>query len=315
MIQAELAAVAENPFTSRPPSSASEIEFDLPGAGREGTSTVSSPVHRPLTARGRYSVDIQGDELTGRNSVGSEIGRSSVDSALRRSFSSDHHPELNVGQAGETGEEDFNSDSSNSRPSSRVDGAGERSLSRLYDRSHSRNRRSGIGRRSSLLRLTEEVDMPVIPLERATSASSAVAPAALMAGRSPRGGDTDREGEDSGEVTDVPLDSFETELGPVRNYELAPDSVPTNPGIELFMHPLILLLFLVLFLILLLLLKTIRPTRLCLQPQQPQRLTLRRSCPLRAVCWTSTRTGGRTGSSPGSGVTRGSSRRRRLWPG
>ena len=71
----------------------------------------------------------------------------------------------------------------------------------------------------------------MIPLERATSASSAVAPPSLIgSGRSPRGGDTDREGEDSGEITDVPLDAFETELGPVRNYELAPDSVPTVAG-------------------------------------------------------------------------------------
>merc|ERR1719507_1446885 len=89
----------------------------------------------------------------------------------------------------------------------------------------------GLGRRTSLLRLQEEVDTPVIPLERATSASSAVAPPSLIGpGRSPRGGDTDREGEDSGEITDVPLDAFETDLGPVRNYELAPDSVPTGAG-------------------------------------------------------------------------------------
>ena len=224
MIQAELAAVAENPFTSRPPSSASEMEFELPAT----TSTVASPVHRPMTARGRYSVDIQPDDLTGRSSVGSELGRSSVDSTLRRSFSSDHNPDIGLGVVGDGIEEDFNSDSSNSRPSSRMEGPGEGGR-RLYERSHSR--RSGLGRRTSLLRLQEEVDTPVIPLERATSASSAVAPPSLIGpGRSPRGGDTDREGEDSGEITDVPLDAFETDLGPVRNYELAPDSVPTGAG-------------------------------------------------------------------------------------
>ena len=228
MIQAELAAVAENPFTSRPPSSASEMEFELPAT----TSTVASPVHRPMTARGRYSVDIQPEDLTGRNSVGSELGRSSVDSTLRRSFSSDHNPDIGLGVVGDAVEEDFNSDSSNSRPSSRMEGPGEGGR-RLYERSHSR--RSGLGRRTSLLRLQEEVDTPVIPLERATSASSAVAPPSLLPhmigpGRSPRGGDTDREGEDSGEITDVPLDAFETDLGPVRNYELAPDSVPTGAG-------------------------------------------------------------------------------------
>ena len=226
MIQAELAAVAENPFTSRPPSSASEIEFELPAT----SSTVASPVHRPMTARGRYSVDIQPEDLTGRSSVGSEVGRSSVDSALRRSFSSDHNPDIGLGVTGDAAEEDFNSDSSNSRPSSRVEGLGE-GVRRLYERSQPRSRRSGMGRRTSLLRLQEEVDMPVIPLERATSASSAVPPASLLGpGRSPRGGDTDRDGEDSGETTDVPLDAFENELGTVRSYELAPDSVPTAPG-------------------------------------------------------------------------------------
>ena len=228
MIQAELAAVAENPFTSRPPSSASEMEFELPAT----TSTVASPVHRPMTARGRYSVDIQSEDLTGRSSVGSELGRSSVDSTLRRSFSSDHNPDIGLGVVGDAVEEDFNSDSSNSRPSSRMEGPpqyGEGGR-RLYERSN-HSRRSGLGRRTSLLRLQEEVDTPVIPLERATSASSAVAPPSLIgSGRSPRGGDTDREGEDSGETTDVPLDAFETELGPVRNYELAPDSVPTMAG-------------------------------------------------------------------------------------
>ena len=88
-----------------------------------------------------------------------------------------------------------------------------------------------MARRPSLLRLQEEVsDPPVIPLERATSASSAVAPPSLL-GRSPRGGDTDRDGEDSGETTDVPFDeAFETDLGTGASYELAPDSVPTSAG-------------------------------------------------------------------------------------
>ena len=130
MIQAELAAVAENPFTSRPPSSASEMEFELPAT----SSTVASPVHRPMTARGRYSVDIQGEELGGRTSVASEVGRSSVDSALRRSFSSDHNPDIGLGIPGsELAEEDFNSDSSNSRPNSRMEGPGEGGR-RLYER-------------------------------------------------------------------------------------------------------------------------------------------------------------------------------------
>ena len=102
MIQAELAAVAENPFTSRPPSSASEMEFELPAT----TSTVASPVHRPMTARGRYSVDIQPEDLTGRNSVGSELGRSSVDSTLRRSFSSDHNPDIGLGVVADGVEEE-----------------------------------------------------------------------------------------------------------------------------------------------------------------------------------------------------------------
>ena len=45
---ASSAPLPDNPFTSRPPSSASEVEIEI-----GGSSTVSSPVPRPLTARGR----------------------------------------------------------------------------------------------------------------------------------------------------------------------------------------------------------------------------------------------------------------------
>jgi hypothetical protein len=62
--------VGENPFTSRPASSASEVELELPASSHN--SSVSSPVPRPFTARGRHSVEY--DTLDSRRSLSSDIG-------------------------------------------------------------------------------------------------------------------------------------------------------------------------------------------------------------------------------------------------
>ena len=84
---------------------------------------VSSPVPRPLTARGRHSQGEAGagEEQTGGRSSVETLGRSSVDSALRRSFSSDlagAGEELQLAGPGEE-EELLASDSGGSRPGSR----------------------------------------------------------------------------------------------------------------------------------------------------------------------------------------------------
>ena len=213
--------VNDNPFTSRPPSSASEVEIEL--ASTAG-STVSSPVPRPVTARGRYSVDIQAEEAAAGRSSADTLGRSSVDSALRRSFSSDVNVDLPAGVLGDTpGDDDdmFASDSSSSRPNSRQNniGAGSSDSRRLIERSISRSRQL-LARRPSLSRLHEEE----IPFERAASASQALAPVI----QSPSASSVRTEPAEDIEIeSDVPLDTFDTETGAVTGtLDIAPDEIP-----------------------------------------------------------------------------------------
>ena len=187
----------DNPFTSRPPSSASEVEIELPGMG----STVSSPVPRPLTARGRYSVEMGAEDgaAAGRSSADT-LGRSSADSALRRSFSSDVNIDLPALPDVADDEDLFGSDSSSSRPNSRQNNvSGNNSDSRrLIERSISRSRQL-LARRPSLSRLHEEE----IPFERAATASLALAPLGPPV-RVEHGDEVEIE-------SDVPLDTFDTE--------------------------------------------------------------------------------------------------------
>ena len=175
----------ENPFTSRPPSSASEIEFEL---GSSQHSTVSSPIPRPLTARGgRYSVD---------------GGRSSADS-YRRSSSIDHHAEPHPATPADVTaviEDGFASDSS--RPGSRLERPDSRNnyVRRSVVRVGGGSSAMAVGggsaaaRRNTLTRLLEE-DVEIMTRERAASASMAVtSPSAYprlssplsLPGRSPR---------------------------------------------------------------------------------------------------------------------------------
>ena len=226
-LQAELssspgATVTDNPFTSRPPSSASEVEIDL--ASTAG-STVSSPVPRPLTARGRYSVDIQGEELARAGSADT-LGRSSVDSGLRRSFSSDVNVDIPVLADPALDDDDmFASDSSSSRPNSRqnnVSGGGSNDSRRLIERSITRSRQL-LARRPSLSRLHEEE----IPFERAASASQALAPV-VQSPAPPVNPPEDIEIE-----SDVPLDTFDSVADTTAPAEDNVEELPTAEPLEL----------------------------------------------------------------------------------
>merc|ERR1719471_230332 len=210
-LQSELVPPPDNIFTSRPPSSASEVEIELAsGAG----STVSSPVPRPLTARGRWSTEIVNEDTAGRSSVDT-VGRSSVDSALRRSFSSDVNQDVPIPTDAVDEDDMFASDSSSSRPNSRQNNNNSDSR-RLIERSISRSRQL-LARRPSLQRLHEEE----IPFERAATASTALAPPPASR----------NEPVDEVEIeSDVPLDTFDT--SPVGAYEVAPDDITPVTGEE-----------------------------------------------------------------------------------
>ena len=216
-LQGELGQPTDNIFTSRPPSSASEVEIELASAAG---STVSSPVPRPLTARGRWSTEIVNEDTAGRSSVDT-VGRSSVDSALRRSFSSDVNQDIPVPT--DAGDEDdmFASDSSSSRPNSRQNNINNNNSDsrRLIERSISRSRQL-LARRPSLQRLHEEE----IPFERAATASTALSPLAPPPA-------SRNEAADEAEIeSDVPLDTFES--SPAGPYELAPDDITPVAGEE-----------------------------------------------------------------------------------
>lgn len=203
--------MGENPFTSRPPSSASEVELELPASSQN--SAVSSPIPRPLTARGRHSVEY--DTLDSRRSLSSEIGLGLSDTPVPPPTPADMI-------AVEAAEEDFASDSSSSRPGSRTADrpdsrrAGGSGVGRILSTLppavdwRSRNR----ARRTALQRLQEEEAVLSDPLtrERAASASSALSSpvASGWTGRRTRGDSdsTEPHDQDIGDISDIPDDGL-----------------------------------------------------------------------------------------------------------